>query len=744
MTPTAVPPAPARDHPPAPAPVPGSRMTRARRLRRAGGSTSGRIVERPRLVASLVARPWPLAVLTAPAGYGKSTLLAQWRAQDPRPFATVSLSKRHDDPARLAAAIGAALSELVPQPVGLSGSAATLEDLAPMLACLGASVLALDGVEALDSDTARATVAQLATLVPPGATLALASRREPPLPLGRLRAQGDIVELRSCRLAMTPAESAELLRRAGLTLTERQAGRLFGLTLGWPAALRLAVRAIHEADGLGAALAAFGGEDSTVREYLAEEVMAALHPHVRTFLRGASVADRLAGPVCDAMLDRRGCATTLRDLARADVPLLPLDREDAEYRLHPLLRQALRAELRGTEPELERTLHRRLSTWYEQEGDIELAIEHAVEARDRELAGRLLTDRCAMLAGTGRQALLDGWLGRLGDEAAAAHPSLALANAMRHLAHGWSDASERWAAMASGGTATAPIAASAGLVRAWRGGDGTQRMVCDGQAALSATPPQNGHWRSLAGLVAGTGHLLAGASDAAEPLLDEGARCGIFDAPLIRSLCLAELAFLALGREDLGSAVPLAARARNGVKRRSGVDYPLAALTFAISALVQARHGRVDGARDDLAHASRRLARLPDVAPWYGALTRVVLARVELKLSHADAARGLLSEAAGLRRRAPGAVALEAWIDETWGLADDYAAGSACRSNLTLAELRVLRLLPSHLTLREIAARLHVSANTVKTQAHAVYRKLDACSRSEAVAHAGAIGLVDT
>ncbi|MBI5104287.1 MAG: helix-turn-helix transcriptional regulator [Solirubrobacterales bacterium] len=135
---------------------------------------------------------------------------------------------------------------------------------------------------------------------------------------------------------------------------------------------------------------------------------------------------------------------------------------------------------------------------------------------------------------------------------------------------------------------------------------------------------------------------------------------------------------------------------------------------------------------------------MPDVAPWYGALARVALARAELRLSDAAETRRLLGEASRLLRRCGGAVELRAWIDEGWGKADDYAAGPvACPSALTKAELRVLRLLPSHLTFPEIATRLHVSANTVKTQAHAVYRKLDAGSRSQAVAHARAIGLVE-
>ena len=143
--------------------------------------------------------------------------------------------------------------------------------------------------------------------------------------------------------------------------------------------------------------------------------------------------------------------------------------------------------------------------------------------------------------------------------------------------------------------------------------------------------------------------------------------------------------------------------------------------------------------------ASRRLlAMLTESTMWFGLQARIALARAELRLSDAAAARELLVEASRMLRAAPAGVTLQAWVDDGWGRADTFAAGAvAGPTSLTTAELRVLRFLPSHLSFREIAARLHVSANTVKSQAHAVYRKLDASSRSEAVARARDVGLVD-
>jgi LuxR family maltose regulon positive regulatory protein len=152
----------------------------------------------------------------------------------------------------------------------------------------------------------------------------------------------------------------------------------------------------------------------------------------------------------------------------------------------------------------------------------------------------------------------------------------------------------------------------------------------------------------------------------------------------------------------------------------------------------------VTEARWDAERAHRLLALLDDAAPWFDAETRVSLARAELRLSDAAAARRLLTEASRALRRVPEHTTVHAWIDDAWARADTFAVSAVTGpSTLTTAELRVLRFLPSHLSFREIAARLHVSTNTVKTQAHAVYRKLDASSRSEAVAQARDVGLVD-
>jgi LuxR family maltose regulon positive regulatory protein len=167
-------------------------------------------------------------------------------------------------------------------------------------------------------------------------------------------------------------------------------------------------------------------------------------------------------------------------------------------------------------------------------------------------------------------------------------------------------------------------------------------------------------------------------------------------------------------------------------------------LVYAVSALIRAHHDRVEDAQRELLQARRLLSMLAGFAPWYEAEAKIVVARVALRLSDVAGARTSLSEASTALRETPDAVTLAAWLEDAWARADTYAAAAVGGpSALTTAELRILRFLPSHLSFREIGARMHVSINTVKTQAHAVYRKLDACSRTEAVTRARTIGLLD-
>jgi LuxR family transcriptional regulator, maltose regulon positive regulatory protein len=214
-------------------------------------------------------------------------------------------------------------------------------------------------------------------------------------------------------------------------------------------------------------------------------------------------------------------------------------------------------------------------------------------------------------------------------------------------------------------------------------------------------------------------------------------------APVLTSLSVSQRALIAIEREDWELADELTGRARTLLEEWGLRGDPLSAFTYAASAAVKARQRRIDEAKHDLRRGIELLAALGEFVPWYDAQARILLAHASLWLADLVAARALLAEASRFARRTPGAVIFSDWFDRAWGYMDTLTETSlAGPSALTIAELRILRFLPSHRSFREIAAQLGVSANTVKTQAHAVYRKLGVASRSEAVAQAVEAGLL--
>jgi LuxR family transcriptional regulator, maltose regulon positive regulatory protein len=273
--------------------------------------------------------------------------------------------------------------------------------------------------------------------------------------------------------------------------------------------------------------------------------------------------------------------------------------------------------------------------------------------------------------------------------------------------------------------------------------DGIEAMVSDAASAYGRAPGDS-PWRALCCLLRGVGEHLRGDAAAGRAHLEEGARRGVVAAPGVQALCLAQLALLAIDDGDWDQGARLAARARAQAERLDPDRHPATALVFAVSALVRAHRERVEDAQADRRRAVALLTSLLDNAAWYDAEARVVLARAALRLGDVTGTRTLLGEASRALSRDPGAVVLRRWLDDLWGQVEAFTMTELVGpSSLTTAELRVLAQMPTHLTFREIGQRLHVSANTVKTHAHAVYRKLDVCSRSDAVVRARSTGLLD-
>lgn len=715
-----------------------------------------RFVRRPRLTKRLLGSlPARIVLLTAPAGYAKTTSLAEWAAVDRRPFAWVAASERHDDPAVLIASIVEALEEIEPVDPGVLAALASPNPslTTVVLPRLGEAlrqrretlVLVVDDLHTLSSPEAFEVFDTVIESLPAGAQLALASRSEPPLHLGQMRAHRLLAELPRGELAMTRAESGELLANLGLELSSAQLDVLFERTEGWPAALYLAGLSLIDQADIPAAVASFAGDDRIVVDYLRDEFLSTINATRLKFLTRSSLLDELSGPLCDAVLERSGSARLLRDLARSNFLVVPLDRRDARFRLHHLFGEMLRSELRRREPELEQQLHARASRWYAEHSDPDRAIEHAIAAREIERAGELIWQAFPELSGRGRIATLDRWLDHIGEDGIAASSSLALASTHRNLALGQGERAAHWARIARSVAEASPeglqpIEADLRLLRATLASEGVVQMGKDA-ARASELLPNDGPWQSPCYFYRGVASQLTGHPRRALPLLQEASRRGAVVSPLIQTLALSQLCLIAVDEDDWDMGSRLVAQAREQVQRCGLTDYPSTVIVQATSALVRSQQGQVERAQEDLADATRLLAILSDFPPWYETEVRIVMSRACARLDEIARGRALLDEASRFLALTEDAAILAGWLAEA-ATALRSGAVQEGRDSLTGAELRTLQYLPSHLSFREIGDGIHVSPNTVKTQAQAIYRKLGASSRGEAVERARAAGLL--
>jgi LuxR family maltose regulon positive regulatory protein len=655
-------------------------------------------------------------------------LLAEWAQQDERPFIWFGFDHRNAASSKKAVAAAlAAIQQHQRDPF----------------------VLVLDDAHLAANKVLRNVFDAVSEELPDGALIALASRAEPSLPIGRLRAQRALVEIRMHDLAMTPAEAAVLVQKAGLELEFEGVQTLVRRTEGWPAALYVAALSLRDQPDVEAALGALGGDDHLLSEYLRDEFLCVLPPELLRFVTRTSVLDELSGPFCDAVLDERGTAVTLAQLERMSQLLVPLDTAHTRYRWHGLLRDSLSVELRRTEPELEPQLHSVASAWYEARGDLDGAIAHAVAAGDVRRVGDLLWPGILGYVTTGRNELVQRWISGFSHAEIADYAPLALCAAHSALALGHVSEAQQWAFAAAGaleqdeaGPALRSLRAGLALIEALGA-----RTSAAGMAAAAARAydlePEGSPWRPLCCFVKGSAMHLSGDRDAAQQLLEEGADLGSAIEPSVASLCLAQRIVIAIEQRDWELAAELSDDVDRLIEECGLESAPMSALVFASSAAARAHQGRADEAKRDLRSGTDLLAALGDFLPWYAAETRILLAHASLWLADVVGARTLLAEASRFARKMPDAVIFEHWFNEAWEYMDTLAETSLSgASSLTIAELRILRFLPSHRSFREIGAQLGVSANTVKTQAHSVYRKLGAASRSEAVARASDAGLL--
>jgi len=681
-------------------------------------------VTRTPLVNRLRASGTPLVAVSAPAGYGKTTLLAQWAARDERPCAWLTLDDDLNDPHALRASLARVFGRRSP---GRRRGALLVPDR-PVL-------LVLDDVHLIRSRASLALVAALADDMPKGSTLVLAGRRIR-VGLARARAAGRLFELAQCDLALSPREEELLLRELGVDAESARHAGLRRRMEGWAAGTTLAALAL---DGTSADSAS--GEDRFVAEYFELECMAGLSPQDTRFLVRTAVLDRLCAPLCDHVLRTDDSGRRLDALSKANLFVVPLDRQRRWFRYHVAFREYLLGELRRREPRALPGLRRRAAAWSQSVSDLAGAVRYAHSAGDLDHVARLVT-RDGPGSPANGAAVGEPWLDWFDDaEVLCRYPEVAALGAWIHLFQGRPAAALRWrdAADGSGDDSTDGLVA---VLDAAMCANGVERMRADAQRAVEAVARPS-PWRAVALLLRGVAELIGEDGGAEESLYEAAETAEAVGATETRIAALAQLGLLAAASGDDDHAAHLISEARTLVDEQCEFGDATTALVLASSARLRLR-GDARRARPDLEWTEQLMPLLGRALPWCAVQTHLELTRVHLALADLTAAQVALDRAAAVLRRRPrlGRLAADAASaqDEVRRLGKRR---DPRQSGLTAAELRLLPLLTTHLSFREIAEQLYVSRNTVKTQAISVYRKLNVSSRSEAIARARELGLVE-
>jgi LuxR family maltose regulon positive regulatory protein len=714
------------------------------------------IVSRGDLIETARSSDGRLVAITAPAGYGKSTFLAEWAATEDRSVAWVSLERVDDDPATLLASLasaycraGLASADLV---VGMRGQGVSvLGRAAPRLAAeFRASpapfVLMLDDLHELRSPVCHDVLGMVISAIPRGSQLVAASRSEQPH-LPRLRASGDALEFGAAELALDAAGTRQIFSNAHVSVTTELARAVTERTEGWPAGVYLAALIAKESRGQTYTVT---GEDRYVADYLYHEALSRQPKALQRFLRRTAVLDQLCAPLCEAIVRSPAAAVHLRQIEARNLFLTPLDRQREWYRYHALFREFLLGELRRTEPRIVATLHQRAADWYESSGSPALAVEHLLHTTDWDRTVRLVFQLSLPTYQAGQLSTVQRWYRAIGDVNIERYPPLAVLQCAWSVLTGDTTGASRWAAFVDAASfdvvpedGTASFDSLRAILRAIMCAAGPEAMMADAAFAVAREPvwsPQ----RDVALWVLAEGHLLAGHLDQARAVFDEAsaaaATTGNADNIVI---CEAQLAWLAMDRGEWGQADGRLELALATIEEKRMHDYVFAIPAFAAAARLSLHLGDLSGAHRQLTRAMRARPSATYLLPYHAVRLRLQLAQVYLALAEPATARQLLREIDDIAGHRP---ALGTLIDEVEEFRGVLASRAAPRATgtlpLTPAELRLLPYLQTHLTADMIAERLFLSSHTVKTEVKAIYRKLGVSSRNDAVQRATAVGLL--
>jgi LuxR family transcriptional regulator, maltose regulon positive regulatory protein len=711
-----------------------------------------RLVERHVLISELSGSDTPLVAVSAPAGSGKTTLLRQWAEADDRPFAWVQLDAADSDPVVLLTYVAQALDAVADVDPNVHSSLSlavppvrerVLPLLGEALAAAPPFVFVLDDAHLLHGAKPWDVVAFVLRGLPDGAQLALGSRTDPALPMARMRAGGEVTEVHAAQLSLDAAEVAQLLRLHGCDADDDTAAALLAATEGWATGLQLACLA-----GAGRPPAEWLGDirggRREIAEYLTSEVLDAQPGDLQEFLLRTSVLLELTPRLCALVAERDDAGDLLARVAREELFVVPLGDDGCHYRYHHLFAEMLRGELERRHPGLPDELNRRVADWYAESDLPDQAVQHLLAAGETAAAGDLVATAWPGMWNRGQSETVRRWLSSFTDRQILTQPALTLTAGWVYSALDAGRLGERWCEAACAAPmddspspdGAASLRSSQALLRATVGARGVRLMRESAELAARLESCPGTSWYADAQVALGVARWLSGATQRALHPLAVGAREGSVSNQSAELAALGYLALIAadeaewdVAAEYEGRATDLLAGLGYGTHRRC-----LPMLLTRVK--LRSRGGGTEGA--EASADVERLLRHMVPHPWMALLADVVLGegaveRADMAAAerYALAAQGCLEkyqDAGILRRRAE--CLLEA-VERT-----------RLSEPLTPAERRVLELLPTHLTDAQMADRLFVSRNTVKTHLKSLYRKLEVSSRADAVGRARDLGLL--
>jgi LuxR family maltose regulon positive regulatory protein len=706
-----------------------------------------------------------VVLVSAPIGYGKTNLLAQWRndPREARPFAWVTVDASDNEPLRFWTYLIEAIRQVEP---GIGGDLGRLlrrrdvslrEVVIPQL--LGELailprriVVVLDDFSQLTNRACHESIDGFVEYLPSTIQLVISTRTDPPLAsLRRIRLSGEVLEIRADDLRFTVEEAGSLLKQtAGIDLALRDVSRIVEKTEGWPAGLYLAALSFQGRADPQTFIKDFAGDNRHLVDYLTTEILNRLPVRVRRFLTRTSILERFTSSLCDAVVGEGGSDVLLEELERDNLFLVRLDDQRRWFRYHKLFQELLQSDLKATDRSLVPELHRRAARWHRSWGFLDDAIKHANAADDIESSRELISENWLAYCNAGRLATVRSWIESVGEERVASDPVLSLTAAWIAGLSGHAEEVEKWLELASRSSfpgplpdGTSSLASGIALVRTSFGHEGVAKALAAARVAVKLESRQDARWHSVAQTALGFYLYISGERGLAtahfEQVARRKSRGGISEV----IFALSQLSIMASEAGRRIEAIRLARRAVAIVDeyRLSDASQASVAYTGLGRALVAAED--LTGGRRELERALALRSRSDLIAPWPTLQLLLALAPIRAVQDDREGAVLLLQDARAIVDAHPDAGVLSTELEELErSIAEAKPRSAPTGESLTDRELSVLRLLPTPLTQRQIGDELFLSINTVKTHVKSIFVKLEVESRSEAVARARSLRLL--